>query len=428
MKSLTTLLLLFISMSLCNAQTDLEIGSVYIKRAEQSYLDNEMGKAREYFDKAITYIKEINDSRVARIGTILSFDIKDYTKAKILAQRYFELEQEKTSEDYFEMLELYVTIDEAIKQRAIEEERNRLEQLKLAKEKRRLDSLTNLWHEKSQKFYIEIDSIGDFNKYNLAIYKSKDYLGIMDDYGRILMKADTFPHAIAYDGYIIFMNDLERPTRLFCFNSKTQEKFLLPDVTAFNPQAYDYGEIMLPRANGLLVTYPKNCKDVVVFNLNSKEFRAIEDKKELLKNLKKNDIIDKYDKDLNVRIEKQWYAIGNSVGGNFYALFNEDKELHGFISASDGRVYTSDYYSNFGGFCDNKFQVIENGKTIWMDAEGIKYYSNENLSGAYSGTTKFVKTDQGKFKILQKDKGKDVLIKGNETLHLLEDFIEQRSK
>ncbi|MFD2917361.1 hypothetical protein [Psychroserpens luteus] len=427
MKTILTILFVIFNVININAQTDLEIGSVHLDRAEQSYLDNNMREARKHFDKAILYIKEITDSRVARLGTLLSYDIKDYTKAKILAKRYFELEKDNTKDSYKEMLVLYVTIDDDIKLREIEEERLRLERIKLENEKRHLDSITNLWTQKSSAFLLDIDDVKAFNKYNLAIYRKAGKLGLIDDRGTIIIEANTYEYAIDHDGYILFTDDEMKPTRVFCYNISTKEGYQLPSVTQFDNQAYDYGKFMLPRTNGLLVTYPTNTANVLVFDLNTKQFQSIEDKKEMLKTLKKNDIIDKYNKELQIKIEKDWFELGNTVGGGIHAIYNEKNELHGFLSTSEGKIYSSNYYSHLGAFCDGKFQIIENGTSGWMDAEGLKFDSKPNESGNYSGNSKYVKVKAGQFKILEKNNDSEMLILEDEKLLLLQDFIEKHS-
>nr|WP_321222123.1 hypothetical protein [uncultured Psychroserpens sp.] len=429
MKTFISSLLLVLCFTISNAQSDLEIGAVYMDRAEQDYLDNDMRSARSNFDKAIFYIKEINDKRIARLGTLLSYDIKDYTKAKILAQRYFDLEPEKGTAEYEEMLILSVTIREDIIAKDKENERLRIEAIAKAKKERKLDSLTNLWEQKSQAFYVSIDSVGSFNDKNIAIYKSAGKFGIIDDFGNIIFNADTFENVIENEGYILFIDDLKRPSSIYCFNTNTQKGYILPDVSQFDSQAYDYGKLMLPRENGLLVTYPNKLGDVIVFDLNAKEFQTKEDKKELLKTLKKNDIIDKYDKDLKIRLEKEWFSIGSTIGGGFYPLFNEDKSIYAYLSTSNGRLYTADYYSHFGAFCDNTFQIIENNRSSFMDAEGVKQELQLKLKPVktYAGSNRYVKSKNGKFQILKTENGKEVLIKGNQKLKLLPDYINEHT-
>ena len=75
----------------------------------------------------------------------------------------------------------------------------------------------------------------------------------------------------------------------------------------------------------------------------------------------------------------------------------------------------------------NKFQIIENGTSGWMDAEGLKFDSKPNESGNYSGNSKYVKVKAGQFKILEKNKDNEMLILEDEKLLLLQDFIEKHS-
>ncbi|MCB0387950.1 MAG: hypothetical protein KDD23_04335 [Winogradskyella sp.] len=427
MKSLFITFFLLIGIFSIHSQTEQEIGSVYIKRAEESFKEGNMDEARDYFKKARQYIKEIEDSKVARIGALLSDDIGDYQKAQILTKRYFDLNPEKSTDEYLEMLELYVHIEEALEAKKIEQIKIAEEQIREENKQKRLDSLTNVWTQRSNMFYLNIDSIGTFNQYNIAIYKLEDHIGLMDHLGQVVIEANTYEHALDYDGYVLFMDDKIKPTRLFCYNASTKKGYQLPSITQFDPQAYDYGKVMLPRANGLLVAYPNNASNVLIFNLNTQEFQKGLDKKEYLKTLKKNDIIEKYNNDLQIKIEKNWYELGDALGGGIHPLYEHKTKLYGFLNTFNGTVYTSNYYSHFGAFCNGKFQIVENNKHLWMDVEGLKYEDNENESGAYSGASTFVKDNTGKYKIVQKVDGKNKLVYGDEQLPMLNDFLAQQS-
>ncbi|MCX7550794.1 hypothetical protein [Xanthomarina sp. F2636L] len=426
MKSLILTFTLLLGVFSLHAQTDQEIGSIYINKAEESFKEDNMDAARDYFRKARLYIKEIDDSKVARIGALLSDNIGDYQKAQILTKRYFDLEPDKSSDEYLEMLELYVSIEEALEAKKIAYVEAQEELLRVENEKRRIDSITDLWTQKSEAFFIEIDSIGTFNKYNLAVYKVNDNLGLMDHFGNVIIEANTYKSAMDYDGYVLLMDNKEKPTRLYCYNATTKEGYQLPSVTQFNPQAYHYGKVMLPRTNGLLVAYPNNVSNVLVFDLNTQKFQEGFDKKEYLKTLKKNDIIEKYNSDLQIKIDKNWYELGDALGGGIHPLFHHNK-IYGFLNTFNGNIYTSDYYSHFGAFCSGKFQIIENENHLWMDVDGLKFEENSNESGSYTGNTNFVKDSNGKYKILQEVDGKKVLVYGDQQLPMLNDYLTKYS-
>ncbi len=416
-----------LSVSTAFSQTDVEMGSVYINRAEQSYLDNDLNEAISNFDKAMRYIKEVKDSKVARIGTLISFKLNDLSKADVLAKRYFDLNPEKDTEEFKEMLELRVTIMEALEARAIAEKKALEAKIAKEKEARRIDSLTTIWNNKAKEFLIAADSVGDFNSYNIAIYKVADKLGLISEVGDVILEANTYSHVLFFDGFYIFMNDDLKPTRLYCFNAQLKEGYNLPNVSEFNAEAYDYGKVMLPRENGILITYPSNSNDIAVFDLNTRRFMYDENKKDLLKDLKKNDIIERYNSDLQIRLNKEWYDLGTTIGGGFYPVFN-GKSLKGFLSTSNGRLFDTEYYQYFGPFCNGRFQIVENGNSLWMDAEGIKFDTIDDNTGQYTGHYKFVKENTNHYRIVTKEGEKEVFVKGEKRFPKLDDFLEQHPK
>ncbi|TYA53204.1 hypothetical protein [Formosa maritima] len=297
---------------------------------------------------------------------------------------------------------------------------------KVTLEKRRRDSLINVWTQESETFYIIMDSIGDFNKYNLAVYKAYNKYGIMDDLGNVVVEANSYNYAIENDGYVLLMDNKNQPTSLFCYNTKKREGYLLPSVIQFNSEATHYGKVMLPRANGLLVTYPNNTSNVLIYDLNAQKIQDTFDKETFLKTLQKNDIIEIYNRNLQVKIDKNWYELGEGIGGGIHPIFYNNM-LYGFLNSYNGKVFSSDYYSYFGAFCNGKFQIIENEKQFWMNLDGLKFKENTNEGGVYTGNSTFEEVNNIEYKILQEIDGNKVLVLGDKQLPILDDFLKLSS-
>jgi tetratricopeptide (TPR) repeat protein len=236
------------------AQSNSEIASVYVKRAEESLFNVEFDESLEIFNKALKYLDSIPNSRVSKLGAMLYFEHGEFFNARSYARSYFELETDKTKEEYQNMLDIFVNIQEEIdkyieEQKALEIQRQREE-----REARRIDSLSSLWTDLSKAYTIAIDSIHSFNKFNLAVFESKVKLGIINDRGTIIEQSSDYTDYLSYDGYILMLNKPNNPTKVYAFNCRTQSGFLLPSITAFNSSSTHYGKVMLPRANGLVVT------------------------------------------------------------------------------------------------------------------------------------------------------------------------------
>ena len=48
--------------------------------------------------------------------------------------------------------------------------------------------------------------------------------------------------------------------------------------------------------------------------------------------LKKDDVIEKYDKENNIRIEKVWYNFGGTLGGNMFPVFLNNGRIHFYVA------------------------------------------------------------------------------------------------
>lgn len=421
-KYLLSFVLLFISVSFYG-QTNKEIAGVYIRKAQKNYSNLEIDEANKNFSKAIKLLDTINKADIARLGTLIQFELKKYENAKNYAKYYFQLVKKKNTEDYTMLLDLYVTIEEELEK--IEAERIKQENARLAREKeaRRIDSLKTVWRKRADALTLNVKNIEAFNKNNVSIFKNEDFIGVVDHLGNVLVKADTYKAVRNYDGYFLLMNKENEPTKIYSYNSHTKTGELLPSVSEFNILSTHYGNVMLPRGNGTIVTYPNNSLKAYVYNVNTKKFVTIADQKTLFKELKKNDKIDKYNKDGQVKIEKQYFDFGGHLGGGVYPLYLSDYSLYGFLCSLDGTVLKTNNYKGIGAFHNGKYHVINDGESYWVNQNGTKVSAAENESGNYKGNSKIVPLEKGGFQIHQKIDGYNYIIKGNEKLEFLEDFL-----
>jgi glutaredoxin-related protein len=421
-KNIISILVLFFSISLFS-QTNEEIAGVYIRKAEKNFSELQIDEAAKNFGKAIKLLDTINNHNVAWLGARIKYELKEYTEAKKYSKYYFQLAKNKKSQDYTDMLDLYVMIEEELEK--IEAQRVKEEKARLAREKeeRRIDSLKTEWKNKANALTLKVDAIQNFNNYNISTFKKGAYVGIVDHMGAVLVKADTYKSAKNFDGFIVLMNDVKEPTKVFYYDSKTKNSGLLPSVSDFNTLSTHYGNVMLPRGNGTIVTYPNNSLKAFVYNVNSKQFITIADQKSLFKELRKTDKIEKSNKEGQVRIAKQWYHFGGHIGGEVYALYQSDYKLFGFLCGLDGTVLQTTNYQGIGAFYNGKFHVINEDSSYWINQNGTKVSVPEDEGGSYTGNSKVVKVESGGFRIHQIIDGAEYIILGNERLELLEDFL-----
>ena len=422
------LFLVFFCISInINAQTDREIASVYLKRAEESFSNFEIENSLKIFNKALKYMDSITDSRVARLGMLLHYELDNLIKAKAYSIDYFRLETKKNSNDYLEMLEVSVNIKDDIENE--EEEQKKLEEQRKQEEKeaKHIDSLKTAWDEAAKKLRVSIDSISEFNKSNIAIYKKDDAYGIIDDIGNIILKANNYKYVISYDNYFLMLNKKNKPTKIYCYNINDREGFLLPSIEIFNIGSTNYGKVMLPRGNGHLVTYPNNSRKAFIYDLSKKEFIIIKEEKELLKKLRKNGIIDKYNKVGQIKIGKIRAYLGGYLGGGIYALYKEENNISGFLNSSNGTILSINYYNYLGAFYNGNYEIIEKDKTFWMDDEGIRQEVNIDESGKYTGLSKFIKLEESIYHIIQNINGQNTIVLGQEKLINQKAFIKKNT-
>ena len=421
-KLLFTLGILLMNLSFFG-QSNEEIAGVYIRKAQNNYSNLEIDDADKNFAKAIKLLDTIKKPDVARLGALIKFELNEFEEAKKYAKQYFVLVKNKKTEIYTQLLDLYVTIEEELEK--IELEKQKQEKAKLAREKeiRRIDSLKTVWKNRSDALTLQFESIQAFNKYGVSVFQKGEFFGAMNDLGTVLVQPNTYKDVKSFDGFILFLNKKENPTKIYCFNSKTKKGFLLPNIADFNTLSTHYGKVMLPRGNGRIITYPNNSLKALVYDITSKKFVNVSNQKELFKDLKKTDKIEKYNKEDQVRIDKVWYDFGGHIGGGIYPLYLPDFTLSGFLCGIDGKVLTASEYNNLGAFYNGKAHVANGSESFWVNQNGAKVTAAANEAGNYSGNSVLVRLESGGYQIHQEINEVKFIILGDEKLEPLEDFL-----
>ena len=437
MKKQLLTLLCIISFTIINAQTDKDFAKVYLKRAKQAIeTDIDFKLALVHLDKAINRLDTITDRKVASLASLIYFEnyhiqptVKEklvfLRKSEVYGKQYFLLSTNRDSEEYIDNLESLILIQETIQELVDEEKKLEEERLRKEKELRKIDSLKTVWTNKSKELTINVDSIYKFNKNNVALYIKDGNFGVIDDRGSIIVKAKEYKDAINSEGFILLKNRKSEPNKIYCFNTNNKIGFLIPNVSDFNSLSTHYGQVMLPRGNGRLVLYPNNSYEPMVYDLNVKKIIRIANEKELLKTLKGNDIIDKYNKDGEVKINKEWYEFGGHVGGGIYTLyFAKNYKVNSFLCSVDGNVLKSiTGYEYIGAFYNNKLQAIKKGKAIWINQNGTKVTKAKDEYANYLGNSKVVKLDKGAYQIMRNN----VIVVGNEELEKMAEFLRKNA-
>jgi hypothetical protein len=424
MKKKLVIFLFFISLFSSYSQSKDEIASVYMKRATKAIEEeSDYKKATELFEKGVSYLDSITDISMAKLGVDIYYKQLNYKLAKKYSQAYFNVAKDKKSEEYLNQLDLAVTLDELVEKQIAKEKRLALIKRRKLKKQRKIDSLSNLWETQSKKMSIAADTILSFDKNNYAVFVNDGRYGLLTDKGRIVIPANGYRNAIANDGYILFTNLKEEAFVMYCFDTNTGEGFLLPRPSKINNSSTNYGKIMLPRANGTLVTYPDQTAVPFVYNLKEKEIITIKDKEAFFKQLKKDDVIEKYDKEDNIRIEKVWYNFGGILGGNMFPVYlNNEDVIHSFVSGIDGSVFlVGSDYQYIGGFYKNCFEALYDNDRVWIDQTGNEVDAPENESGSYTGKIELVKLDNG-FYHFMKD---GLIVFGKKTLETKDVFMKK---
>ncbi|QXP63319.1 hypothetical protein [Polaribacter sp. HaHaR_3_91] len=437
MKLLLTLLCI-ISFTFTNAQSNTDIANVYLKRAKEAVENNVNYKeALVHFEKALKYLDSISDKNLATLASSIYFEnyqfqttdiekIAFLKNSEIYSRRYFVLEQDNTTEGYTKNLESLILIQETIEALETKLKREEEERIKKEKASKKIDSLKSIWNQKSESLFIKVDSIYNFNANNLALFKKDGSFGIIDDRGIIILAATDYKDAISSEGFILLKNKKEQPNKIYCFNTNNKKGFILPSVNRFNSLATHYGQVMLPRGNGRLVTYPDNSFEPLVYDLNVKKQVRITNKSELLKSLKKEDLIDRYNKDGEVKINKEWYLFEGHLGGGMYSLYFEDSyKVHSFLSATTKKILSADAgFEYIGAYYKGRFQAIKKGEVIWINEEGAKVSEVKDESKKYLGDSKVVKLASGTYQIVKNN----VIVLGDQELEKLSVFLGKHKK
>lgn len=405
------------------SQSDKEIAKVYMKRAKVSAEGLRYDESIENFEKSLEVKDSITNTNDAYLGMLIYFETKDYEKSFKYTKQYFVLAKNKKTEEYMEMLELHVDIKEKLEEIALIKKQEEIARLRKERELAIIDSLKTIWQNNANLLSIKADSIYAFNKNSLALYESDGSFGILNDTGNIIVKASEFKAAFAFEGFIVLSNNKENPTKIFSYNTITNESFTLPKVSEFNPMSTNYGKIMLPRSNGRLVTYPNNSLKTLVYDLNEKKFVRVANLKDLLKNLRKTDKIEKYNNDRQVRLDKEYYNFGGHIGEGIYPLYMDDFSLYGYLFSENGKVLHVSEYGFLGAFDGRNVQAKDNEKTIWLNQNGEKVSAPKDKFSQYDGLSTVSRIENGNYQIKQNG----VIILGDKSLESMADYIRNNS-
>lgn len=439
MKKIILSLLFFISFTVVEAQKKDAIAKFYLKRAYEAIESRVDYQSAQFdFEEAMDRIDTIVDRQIASLGASIYYELhlkkptieeklQFLAKAREYSKLYFSLYKDSTSEEYLTNTGFSIKIAESTEVLEQELEKKRQENLKKQKELRRIDSLKTVWQNKYNSLVFEADSIYKFNKNNIALYTKNGFLGIINDVGDILFEADEFKDALVFDGYIILKNRVSEPTKIYSFNTNNSEGFLLPRISDFNPLSTHYGTVMLPRGNGLLVTYPNNAYKPFIYDLNARKVVQFnKNLQDLFKDLKKADKIDKYNKDDQIKIGKNWYNFGGHLGGGVYPLYEtENTKLFGFLCSLDGSVLrASSDYSAIGTFYNNNFQAISGTESVWINQNGTKLNQVKEEAKDYLGNSEIKKLEAGGFHIMKEG----IIVLGEEKLEKMSLFLQKFPK
>lgn len=433
-----TLVLLFISASSLLAQSREDFAKVFLKRAKNAVQEDiDFASARISFEKALEYIDAITDKEVALLGRSIYLDQYELQPTEELkldflqkslkySKQYFLLENNKRSDAFSDNLSTQITITDLIKEVKQKLALKEQERLRKEREVRKIDSLKAVWSIQAEKLSVIADTIYNFNKNKFALFNHKGKFGIVNDKAITVVKATEFSFGASFEGYILLQDKQKNPTKIYYFNTNNGSGNLLPPPSDISPLATHYGQVMLPRGNGRLVTYPNNCFEPLVFDLNQNKVVRVANVEEVLKALKKNDIIKKYNKDGELKLDKEKYNFGGHLGGGVHPLYQESSyNVFAYLCSVDGTVlYVDSDLEYLGAFYENKLQGIKEGEVSWINQNGTEVSEPKDKSAIYDGESKIVKIEDGIYRIFSQDK----IIKGDETLEKLPAFLRKFKK
>ncbi|CAL2104906.1 conserved exported hypothetical protein [Tenacibaculum sp. 190524A02b] len=414
-------------------QTNEEIAGVYFKKAQKAIeaIDYKLAKAN--FDKGVSKLDTISNANIAELGTFIYYELKGFQKAKYYAKQFFTLFKNKSTDRYDQMLELYVEIEEEVLKKEEEEKKLLEEKLRKEKELRRIDSLKNVWKKKEEKFTLYLDTIFSFNSYGVALYKKDGWLGVIDDNGERLVEEKNYKDAVFFEGYLLLKNKVKEPSKIKVLKLQTKEDFLLPKPSVFFDDIDNYGVVTMPRGNGNLVMYMGKVLKTLIYDLEERKKIKADDIEGYLKKLKKNDKIDRFDDEdgkWSVKINKEWYVLGEALGGGVYSLYkekekNENESFFGYMFTENKEEKAKLLAVSQTGFLSSFYKRAlrsfgrEEGD-IWYSEKGKeKKYEEENEG--YKGKTKIKRLDKKRYQLIKEGK---VFIK-EKTLEKIEDFLKR---
>jgi hypothetical protein len=430
MRKFLITIILILTISIVQSQSNRTLVNRNIAKAYKAIENSiDYGQALLYFEQAITY-KNVPVSRdLAALGASIYFEVHHkraslkkqlefLKKAEYYALKYFDLTNNKYSSEYKnneEILSLVLKNIEVLKRGMIRE-----------KELKRIDSLKTIWKNKALTLAIKVDSLYKFNKNGIAVFKNNGYFGIMTDLGEVVLDAHEYKDFLSFDGFIILKNEKVNPFKIYAFNSNNKIGFQLPKVSDFNPLSTHFGNVMLPRGNGRLVTYPNNASMPLVYDLKERKYVRVANEIELLRKLSKADIIDRFNKKGKAKIHKVWYNFGGHLGGGMHPMYSEDNPiLKGFLCSIDGSfLKTNSDYEFLGIFYNDKFEAIKKGKTFWINRNGRQVRKAEDEAVNYTGKSRIAKLENGYYQIIRDD----MIILGELKLEKMSDYLRNFSK
>lgn len=430
MRKILITIIFILTYSIVQAQSNRTLVNRYIAKAYkviEKSIDFE--EALFFFEKAVKLQGARVSKEMATLGASIYFELhhkrptlaeqlRFLEKAKYYSLRYFDLAKNKYSGEYSNNKEIYELISYNIgylKSKIIKE-----------KQLKRIDSLKTIWKSKALLLAIKVDNLYKFNKYGIAVYENNGFFGIMTDIGEVLLQADEYRNFLSFDGYIILKNQKVNPSKIYAYNSKDKTGFQLPKISDFNVRSTHFGNVMLPRGNGRIVTYPNHAAMPLVYDLNVRKYVRVVNQIELLKKLKKSDIIDRYNKKGNVKINKVWYNFGGHLGGGMHPMYSEESSvLKGFLCSVDGNfLNTNSDYQFIGTFYKGKYEAIKRGKTFWINRNGAEVRKAKDEADNYLGISKIVKLENGFYRIIRGD----MIVLGREKLEKMPIFLRKFSK
>lgn len=421
------ILFVFFSSFLTYGQSKKEIAGVYFKRAERALESVDFPQAKIHFERGVAKLGDVSNSNVALTGALIYIELKEYEETKKYVDKFFKLSKNRSSEDYKLMLDISVTVDEALIESKEKEDKLKKEKLEKEKELKRIESLKKEWEEKAEDFTFDFDMLYPFNKYGVAIYKKNGYYGAIDDKGIEIVEASIYKRVLSNEGYILFLNKEKSPTRILSVNTKNKYKVQLPQAFTYVEDLTNFGVVTKPRGNGQVVMYSGELRKTMLYDLEEERFLKTTKFKDKLKQLKKDDKIDKY-KDRIVRIDKNKYYIGTLIGSGVYSLYKEEENaLFGYLFTENqeekAKVRVVAETGFLTAFHNKKLEgVREDNSSVWYTKDGQEANKSQ-FNNTYEGGVEVEEAEKGGYRLI---KDGVVFLKGK-TLEKLADFIKGNS-